>query len=84
MSDYEFRCFNNSKGLWIALLAMLVISLLILNGCSGVRADAASEAPPPASVVSDVDLNLFALDHPEQFPLAEASAHPTTSELIVT
>jgi cobalt-zinc-cadmium efflux system membrane fusion protein len=27
---------------------------------------------------------LFTVDHPEQFPLATATAHPTTSELIVT
>jgi cobalt-zinc-cadmium efflux system membrane fusion protein len=31
-----------------------------------------------------VDLTLFTVDHPEQFPLAAATAHPTTSELIVT
>jgi cobalt-zinc-cadmium efflux system membrane fusion protein len=56
---------------------------LILGGCNG-RVDAAAEAPPPANVVPDVDLNLFKVDHPEQFPLAAATAHPTTSELIVT
>jgi cobalt-zinc-cadmium efflux system membrane fusion protein len=31
-----------------------------------------------------VDISLFAVDHPEQFPLAAATEHPTTSELVVT
>jgi len=30
------------------------------------------------------DAALFSVDHPEQFPLATATEHPTTSELIVT
>ena len=40
--------------------------------------------PPTARVVADADVNLFAVDHPEQFPLATAAEHPTTSELVVT
>jgi len=31
-----------------------------------------------------VDLSLFTVDHPEQFPLSTAIAHATTSELVVT
>ena len=53
------------------------------SGCNR-HVDAAAEAPPPANVVNDVDLNLFTVDRPEQFPLAEATAHPTASELVVT
>jgi len=67
-------------------LGLLLISMLLplmLSGCNG-RVDAAAEAPPPANVVPGVDLTLFTVDHPEQFPLAPATAHPTTSELIVT
>jgi cobalt-zinc-cadmium efflux system membrane fusion protein len=65
-------------------IGLLVSTLpLMLSGCNG-RVDAAAEAPPPANVVSDVDLSLFTVDHPEQFPLAAASAHPTASELVVT
>jgi len=55
----------------------------MLGGCNR-PVDAAAAAPPPANVVPDVDLNLFAVDHPEHFPLATATAHPTTSELVVT
>ena len=35
-------------------------------------------------MVQAVDLTLFSVDHPEQFPLAAATEHPTTSELVVT
>src|SRR5258708_1960516 len=71
-----------SRRLEIGLLVSLLLPLM-LGGCNG-RVDAAAEAPPPANVVSDVDLSLFTVDHPEQFPLAAASAHPTASELVVT
>ena len=30
------------------------------------------------------EASLFTVDHPEQFPLATATEHPTTSELVVT
>ena len=71
-----------SKSLEIGLLICTLLALM-MGGCDR-RVDAAAEAPPPANVVPDVDLNLFAVDHPEQFPLVEAIAHPTTSELVVT
>jgi cobalt-zinc-cadmium efflux system membrane fusion protein len=35
-------------------------------------------------VVPFGDGALFSVDHPEQFPLAATTAHPTTSELVVT
>jgi cobalt-zinc-cadmium efflux system membrane fusion protein len=35
-------------------------------------------------VVPFPDATLFSVDHPEQFPLAAATAHPATSELVVT
>ncbi|HEX7480132.1 MAG TPA: efflux RND transporter periplasmic adaptor subunit [Polyangiales bacterium] len=63
--------------------------LLPLVGCwSASAADgaatAAAEAPPPAQVVQDMDVSLFATDHPEQFPLALVEAHAAASELVVT
>src|SRR5262245_27058179 len=63
-----------------------VLWLLALSGCSQAKGEgvAAAEAPPPMRVVADVDVTLFAVDHPEQYPLAEAVEHPTTSELMVT
>ncbi len=74
---------NRNRSLQIGLFLVCLFLLLMLSGCSG-PADAAAEAPPPANVVPDVDLNLFTVDHPEHFPLAEATAHPTSSELVVT
>jgi cobalt-zinc-cadmium efflux system membrane fusion protein len=35
-------------------------------------------------VTNDVDVTLFKLDHPEQFPLAAATARPAVAELTVT
>ena len=71
------RILNN--GLFLVYLFVLPM----LGGCNR-PVDAAAAAPPPANVVPDVDLNLFTVDHPEQFPLAAATAHPTASELVVT
>lgn len=68
-----------TNGLFLACLFVLPM----LGGCNR-PVDAAAAAPPPANVVPDVDLNLFTVDHPEQFPLAAATAHPTASELVVT
>jgi cobalt-zinc-cadmium efflux system membrane fusion protein len=65
-------------------LVLVLASCAALCGCSKVRADQAAEDPPPAKVVEAVDISLFAVDHPEQFPLAPATEHPTTSELVVT
>src|SRR5271169_1849562 len=72
-----------NRNLRIGLLLASTFLSLLLGGCNG-HVDAAAEAPPPANIVPDVDLDLFTVDHPEQFPLAAATAHPTTSELVVT
>jgi cobalt-zinc-cadmium efflux system membrane fusion protein len=73
----------NNRNLQLGFFLVGLFSLPMLSGCNA-PADAAAEAPPPANIVSDVDLNLFTVDHPEHFPLATATAHPTTSELVVT
>ena len=73
-----------SKVLQIAVLLSAVTLSLVLDGCTGAHADQADQAPPPANVVPAADATLFSVDHPEQFPLASATEHPTTSELVVT
>ncbi len=55
-----------------------------LTACHGARADETAEMPPAARVTPDVDITLFTVDHPEQFPLAAAAKRPSTSELVVT
>jgi cobalt-zinc-cadmium efflux system membrane fusion protein len=74
----------NSKRQAFGLLLLAVPSLLLLAGCGKVQADPAQGAPPDAKVVPFADAALFSVDHPEQFPLAAATQHPTTSELVVT
>src|ERR1700691_4854537 len=69
----------------IALTAAAM--LLALDGCGKVQAQAdlaAAGAPPEAKIVPFSDPSLFGVDHPEQFPLAAAAKHSTTSELVVT
>ncbi len=66
------------------LSLVCLLSLLLVNGCGSTRADTKVEAPPPAKVVADMDVTLFAVEHPEQFPLVTATEHPATSELVVT
>jgi membrane fusion protein, heavy metal efflux system len=73
-----------NKALTIGSLISILLSGLFLGGCTTAHGDPAAEEPPPARVVSDVDLNYFTVDHPEQFPLAAATARVGTSELVVT
>ena len=68
----------------IAVSLALIVAASTLAGCSGKAADPAAGAPPPANVTNDVDVTLFKIDHPEQFPLVAATAHPAVSELTVT
>jgi cobalt-zinc-cadmium efflux system membrane fusion protein len=68
----------------LTLLAVSIALLLTLTGCNTAHGDQAAEAPPAPNVVLAPDAALFSVDHPEQFPLAAATQHPTTSELIVT
>ena len=67
-----------------SLLLISVISLLTLAGCSKAHGDTTDGEPPPAKVVPDVNVSLFTVDHPEQFPLATATALTTAPELVVT
>ena len=57
---------------------------LFLISCGDSKGDPKAEAPPPVKVESEQDLNVFQVDHPEQFPLATAVAHDSASQLTVT
>ncbi|MGP8246961.1 MAG: efflux RND transporter periplasmic adaptor subunit [Bryobacteraceae bacterium] len=69
------------------LSLILTISGLILAGC-GARAaktdDSSAGAPPPAQVEREADVNIVRVDHPEQFPLAEAGRIDVAPTLDVT
>ena len=56
---------------------------LSLAGCS-THADPAAEAPPPAHVEHEQDLNVVKVDHPEQFSLITAGQRTARSQLVVT
>jgi cobalt-zinc-cadmium efflux system membrane fusion protein len=58
---------------------------LLLAGCGAKgQPNPAAEAPPAAEVEREQDANMVKVDHPEQFPLATASAHVAAPELNVT
>jgi cobalt-zinc-cadmium efflux system membrane fusion protein len=67
-----------------SLIIVSLSVLAVLAGCSRAHEDPSAEAPPPAKVVPDVDVNLVTVDHPEQFPLSAATTFATTSKLVVT
>jgi membrane fusion protein, heavy metal efflux system len=55
-----------------------------LAGCSEGKGDPKAEAPPPARVEHEENVDVVRVDHPEQFPLAAASAYVSTSQLSAT
>jgi len=57
---------------------------VLLAGCGESKGDPKAEAPPPVKVESEEELNVFSVDHPEQFPLATAAAYESASQLTVT
>src|SRR6266478_2068475 len=65
-------------------IALLFVLGLFLAGCGQSKGDPKAEAPPPVKVESEQDVNVFQVDHPEQFLLATATAHDSTSQLTVT
>jgi membrane fusion protein, heavy metal efflux system len=77
------RQFNPPVALLRFFLALSSSALLALAGCSA-HGDPAAEAPPPATVSADTSVSLFAVDHPEQFPLTAAEAYATAPKLVVT
>jgi membrane fusion protein, heavy metal efflux system len=73
-----------SGTLAVGLLFAAIPSLLFLDGCGNVQANTTAEAPPAAKVVTAFDVNMFSVEHPEQFPVATASAQAAAPELVVT
>ncbi len=67
------------------LAATFCLSLSVfLVACNEGKADPKAEAPPPATVVPDMDANNFKVDHPDQFPLATAIEYKAPPALNVT
>lgn len=73
-----------SNGMKVGLFFISIAVLLHLDGCGKTQADLVAEAPPTPTVVPGYDVSAVAVDHPEQFPLATATAYSTTHEMVVT
>jgi cobalt-zinc-cadmium efflux system membrane fusion protein len=63
--------------------ALPIALSLFLTGCSDTKRDLKAERPLPVKVENE-DFSVIQVDHPEQFPLATAIEHVSTSQLIVT
>lgn len=63
---------------------LAVAALLLLAGCGNKGRNDAAEAPPPAVVEHEQDVNLIHVDRPGQFPLVAAVPHQAASNLNVT
>ena len=74
----KIRCLRFS------LVLMAVVVSLTISGCKSDKVKADDEAPPPANVVSGVDVSFFAVEHPERYPLVAASEYEAPSQLFVT
>jgi cobalt-zinc-cadmium efflux system membrane fusion protein len=61
----------------------LLIAVIALAGCGKHENTEAQEAPPPANIVPGVDVTHFAVEHPEQYPLATAVEYQAASKLVV-
>jgi membrane fusion protein, heavy metal efflux system len=66
------------------VLLMAVSASLAFSGCNNGPVDAAAEAPPTAKVISGVDVTLFAVEHPERYPIVKATEYEAPSQLSVT
>jgi len=63
--------------------ALVLLCGLFFAGCKEEKADPKAEAPEPVKVEHEPDVNVVQVDHPEQFPLAAAVEHVSTSQLVV-
>jgi cobalt-zinc-cadmium efflux system membrane fusion protein len=73
-----------NKVMEFALLPMVLYGAIATNGCKSDKVNADAEAPPPAKVVSGVDVTFFAVEHPEGYPIVAATEYQAPSQLSVT
>jgi membrane fusion protein, heavy metal efflux system len=67
----------------LAIFSLLLTLGLFVVGCNS-KGDPQAEAPPPLKVERVEDRNVFQVDHPERFKLAQATEHIATPQLRVT
>ena len=69
---------------WIVIALFILPLGLALAGCGGGKSSPQAEAPPPAVVEQEMDMNNFSVPHAESFPLASAVEYKAPSTLEVT
>jgi membrane fusion protein, heavy metal efflux system len=75
------------KGKFAGLILMVMLFLPVaafLLGCQGSKPDLKAEGPAQVTVVQEMDVNKFTVDHPDQFPVVTASEYNAPSALNVT
>ena len=73
-----------SKALGVVALPLILGASMTVTGCKSDKVNADSEAPPPAKVISGVDVAFFAVEHPEQYPIVKSTEYQAPSQLFVT
>src|SRR5271163_1854976 len=78
------KTLNAKARSFASVLLSASLAAIFSTGCEKAKSDPAAEAPPPASVEHENDLNVVQVDKPERFPLVAATAYEATSALNVT
>ena len=69
----------------LGLFTISMAALLGLGGCGKSQGNVeAQEAPPAAQIIPGVDVTLFAVEHPEQYPIVTATRYDAPSQLVAT
>lgn len=77
--------FTKTKVVAFGVFTLFLASTLALCGCGKGEGNVeAQEAPPPAQIIPGVDVTLFAVEHPEQYPIVAATRYEAPSELVTT
>src|ERR1700691_4051618 len=66
------------------LILMAIVVAVATSGCKTEKVNADAEAPPPAKVISGVDVSFFAVEQPERYPIVTATEYQAPSQLFVT
>ncbi len=68
----------------LGVLTLSLLLVLLQAACSGGKADPQAEAPPPLKVERVQDRDVFHVDNPTRFQLAQAAEHIAAPQLNVT
>ncbi len=67
-------------------ISALLVTIPVLSGCSSKDNNVEAQEAPPArpTVIPGVDVTLFAVEHPEQYPIVTATERDAPLQLVVT